>query len=365
MSSNRPAAPTGLEDKHFGYTHEAEDKDAKDVDEEEYEAQVASGNERRLICPLETCHDSIPFPLPTGIKNLLSRYHLNDDSSEDSPSDEVTTSYERLNAQISLCKAINLVHTEKAALRYFNMHGLPTKIDFVALPIRILEFQDAIQERATNRERLTDCFIWKSLLNHTSKKGLTLSGIARCGMAQLPSSIISLARPGYYGNKGAHIIEAVVLKLVDPMSDAFAPLSLQAFRALYLIPYVATRLIAQDKHCSITEAWDLLISSAGYGSILQRIEDEDEDELDDIVRSVYLNPTSYMRCTGPRPKPRPLRKKETPAAEPGDLDTGPCRTSARCHPPLREPLELPQKRYHLRSHTKQVLTTVTTDDASS
>lgn len=49
MSSNRPAAPTGLEGKHFGYTYEAEDKDAKDVDEEEYEAQVASGNEVLLI----------------------------------------------------------------------------------------------------------------------------------------------------------------------------------------------------------------------------------------------------------------------------------------------------------------------------
>ncbi|KAF9489330.1 hypothetical protein BDN71DRAFT_1512233 [Pleurotus eryngii] len=274
MSSNHPAAPTDLEDKHFGHTHEAEDEDAKDVDKEEHEAQC------QLICPLKTCHDSIPFPLPTGIKNLLSQYHLNDDLSEDNPSDEIATSYERLNAQISLCKAINLIHTEKAALHYFDMYGLLTKINFIALPTRILTFQDAIQD----------------------KKGLTLSGVAHCGMAQLPSSITSLAPPGYYGNKGAYIIEAVVLKLVDPMSDTFTPLSLQAFRALYLIPYVATQLIVQDKHCSITEAWNLMIFSAGYGSILQRIEDEDEDELNNIVCSVYLNPTSHMHSTGLWPK---------------------------------------------------------------
>ncbi|KAF9490265.1 hypothetical protein BDN71DRAFT_1524161, partial [Pleurotus eryngii] len=177
-----------------------------------------------------------------------------------------------------------------------------------------------------------------------------------------PSSITSLARPGYYGNEGAHIIEAVVLKLVDPMSDAFAPLSLQAFRALYLIPYVATQLIAQDKHCSITEAWDLMISSAGYGSVLQRIEDKDEDELDGIVRSVYLNPTSHMRSTGPRPKPRPLGKKETPPAEPGDLDTGPWFDQ-------RTPSTTPSRATAITLKTlpssQSYKTTVTTDDASS
>lgn len=113
-----------------------------------------------------------------------------------------------------------------------------------------------------------------------------------------------------YGPKGSHIIEAVLLAVLDRKTintDTFAPLSFSTFRKLYLIPLVATWLIAEDKSCSLKEAWDVMASSALHGSILQQV-DGDDDELDEIVAAIYLGP-SRTKQNKPTGMPPPLRPR--------------------------------------------------------
>ncbi|KAF4594351.1 hypothetical protein EYR40_009154 [Pleurotus pulmonarius] len=234
---------------------------------------------RRLICPRKKCNHSIAFPIPNSIKPLMDKYHLAKPSS-----------YSRYSLKISICTEIARIRKLKATRHASELYGWPVDIDFPALPARIMKIKEVIQSR-----------------------------IARKGM-DLPAEVTSLARPGYYGPKGSHIIEAVLLAVLDRKTintDTFAPLSFSTFRKLYLIPLVATWLIAEDKSCSLKEAWDVMASSALHGLILQQV-DGDDDELDEIVAAIYLGPsrTKQNKPTGmppplrPRPKPQPLKAKE-------------------------------------------------------
>jgi len=76
-------------------------------------------------------------------------------------------------------------------------------------------------------------------------------------------------------------------------TEAFAPLTLRQFTKYFLIPYVATELIAEDLNMSYEEAWEELVASGDVGENLQR--DIEHEHLDDIhvknVKSAGRNQT--------------------------------------------------------------------------
>src|ERR1700730_12106432 len=71
--------------------------------------------------------------------------------------------------------------------------------------------------------------------------------------------------------------------MYDPIAtptDAFAPLSLNHFTKYFLVPFVATQLIAEDLNTSYEDAWEELVASGDVGASLQY--DVDHEALDAI-----------------------------------------------------------------------------------
>ena len=74
-----------------------------------------------------------------------------------------------------------------------------------------------------------------------------------------------------YGPKGSVIIQAVLLRLYDPtktLTEAFVLLDLPKFTHCFLIPYIATALIAEDRDCSYETAHQQMIISGDVGLAL-------------------------------------------------------------------------------------------------
>jgi hypothetical protein len=89
-----------------------------------------------------------------------------------------------------------------------------------------------------------------------------------------------------YGEKGSAIIQSTLLRMYDPVytpTDAFTPFTLTQFTEWFLVPHIATCLIAQDLDCSPETAWEEMVASSDMGYQAQRVEDDDE-ELDKILK---------------------------------------------------------------------------------
>lgn len=100
-----------------------------------------------------------------------------------------------------------------------------------------------------------------------------------------------------YGMKGAAIIEASLMKIVgvnNPPGSTIAPLSLARFTWYFLIPFVASHLIAVDLRCDLKLAYEIMCSSGETGAILQPEDDVDE-ELEEILRSINKAHTGSVR----------------------------------------------------------------------
>lgn len=93
-----------------------------------------------------------------------------------------------------------------------------------------------------------------------------------------------------YGPKGTAVFQATLNRLFDPQTDAinpsiFAPMTLDRYNQFVLIPYIACRLIAEDRKCNMEDAFKVMIASGDYGDGLQAIDDKDE-RFDDFLMSI-------------------------------------------------------------------------------
>lgn len=97
-----------------------------------------------------------------------------------------------------------------------------------------------------------------------------------------------------YGPKGSAVLRATINQLFDPRqgipTEAFAPLSYEQYTYFVLIPYIASRLIADDRRftdnqtCTLQQAFKVMVASADAGDALQGIDEEGKDEhFDDIL----------------------------------------------------------------------------------
>ncbi|KAF9219823.1 hypothetical protein BS17DRAFT_854134 [Gyrodon lividus] len=102
-----------------------------------------------------------------------------------------------------------------------------------------------------------------------------------------PTQVYLNARPGYYGSKGAAIIESTLMCIVDlertPM-ESFAPLTLSCFMRYFLVPFIGAHLISQNLECAVEVAFKEMLESADAGDALHPAEDSDED-LENIMKT--------------------------------------------------------------------------------
>jgi hypothetical protein len=82
-----------------------------------------------------------------------------------------------------------------------------------------------------------------------------------------------------YGEKGSVIIQKMLLHIFSTVDLTLAhpikPMSLAMFTQHIVVPHVATNLIAQDKKCSLDEAFQIMRDSGEYG--YERFCDTDDD----------------------------------------------------------------------------------------
>ncbi|KIJ08037.1 hypothetical protein PAXINDRAFT_18796 [Paxillus involutus ATCC 200175] len=102
-----------------------------------------------------------------------------------------------------------------------------------------------------------------------------------------PTQVYLNARPGYYGSKGAAIIESTLMCIVDlerTPTESFAPLTLSRFTRYFLVPFIGAHLISQDLKCAPEVAFGEMLESVDAGDTLHPAEDGDED-LEDIMKA--------------------------------------------------------------------------------
>ena len=73
---------------------------------------------------------------------------------------------------------------------------------------------------------------------------------------------------------------------VDHTCIHIKPLTLHQFSQHILVPYVATRLIAEDKKCSVDAAFGIMRESAEYGCY--QFSDTDDDEEYEAVQQTCM-----------------------------------------------------------------------------
>ena len=94
-----------------------------------------------------------------------------------------------------------------------------------------------------------------------------------------------------YGEKGSVIIQKILLQILSTVDHTLLhnikPLSLPLFSQHILVPYVATRLIAEDMGCSDRSAFKLMRESGEYG-YQQFLDTDDDAEYDAVLKACVL-----------------------------------------------------------------------------
>ncbi|KAF8839070.1 hypothetical protein BDN67DRAFT_1059911 [Paxillus ammoniavirescens] len=109
-------------------------------------------------------------------------------------------------------------------------------------------------------------------------------------LSQVPNAAMPVyihAHPGYYGSKGAAIIESTIMQIVDPKTtptDSIAPLSLSRFTHYFLVPFVGSHLIAHDLGCDFKTACCTMIASATIGESLHPA-GNNNDGLEEVLKA--------------------------------------------------------------------------------
>lgn len=75
--------------------------------------------------------------------------------------------------------------------------------------------------------------------------------------------------------------------LPDRVDCAFFPLTFTQFSEYFLVPYFACRLIEEDQTVNFAVAYDIMLDSQAFGSVIhEHDEEEDDQEVDNVVHSM-------------------------------------------------------------------------------
>ncbi|KAJ7152445.1 hypothetical protein C8R46DRAFT_1357483 [Mycena filopes] len=233
-------------------------------------------------CP--ACLESLPnAPVPRIVALFVEREAL---------MLEGGSSHPRMpSLEMQLCRAITQENDRSRFERMGLKNKWPTIIDFDALPGRVAALGDNILELIEDADALADSLIWQTFLIHIDHKIFKFArSNAKDGFtyAQLGS------RCGYYGPKGAIIIESALTlmfdrtfdltsqslyntlnqlilqneKAFDKYDDTSNLIELPDFISFILVPFTASLLIAEDLDLDLLDATDACDNSCDFGELM-------------------------------------------------------------------------------------------------
>ncbi|KAI5982703.1 hypothetical protein F5J12DRAFT_788120 [Pisolithus orientalis] len=186
----------------------------------------------------------------------------------------------QLGAQI--CTMIKREYRKYKQLKIAVKKGWPiSMIDFKQIPGHIVKWQDQLDLILRNRSLREQQHVWKCFEADLVEDGWTLEKLACMQNSALCSglAILDHLHAGYYGNKGAAIIEHTLIALFlasAELTAAIQPLPLTQFMTYFMVPYVATLLIADDySPTTVVKVHKIMVASSNAGSLIHPANDDD------------------------------------------------------------------------------------------
>ncbi|KAJ7719648.1 hypothetical protein B0H16DRAFT_1474788 [Mycena metata] len=196
--------------------------------------------------------------------------------------------------ELQICEAITQEKDRERHADLGRRNGWLHKINFKTLPERIEGFEDEILQMIQDPDHLEQSAAWRSFL-----KSIDGQLFRFCRSRSKGEFIYAVygSRCGYYGPKGAQIINSKLMDALDGDNasnvlfatlnevilmnedslDAYDPtsnlLDIEDFIFFVLAPFTAALLISADKGVAFEDAVDICDNSCAFGDIFQPEED--------------------------------------------------------------------------------------------
>ncbi|KAI5988124.1 hypothetical protein F5J12DRAFT_930108 [Pisolithus orientalis] len=232
----------------------------------EAEVPVASG-----------CHDGSQKKKSNNVSLGLQDLTDEEDNAETQSSmimqDDFPPQFQ-LGAQI--CTMIKREYRKYTQLKIAVKKGWPiSMIDFQQIPGHIIKWQDQLDPIVCNRSLHKQQHVWKCFEANLVEDGWMLKILAHMWNSALcsRSAILDHSCAGYYGNKGATIIEHTLIALFPAPAELTAaiwPLLLTQFMIYFMVPYVATLLITDDySPTTVVKVHKIMVASSNPQAFLR------------------------------------------------------------------------------------------------
>ncbi|KZV69306.1 hypothetical protein PENSPDRAFT_561022, partial [Peniophora sp. CONT] len=157
--------------------------------------------------------------------------------------------------------------------------GWPTNIAWDALRGRIERLQPKLAKLVQGDEKTrSESVFWRSVEEDVRKSGSrAVAGVK----GQFES--FDKVQPGYYGEKGSHIIYQTIYNLFPPSSfdaQSLSALSPDIVLQRVLVPEAALALVMEDMDVDVSTASRVLVESARFGAMMYPLHDGDQDHRD-------------------------------------------------------------------------------------
>ncbi|KAI6152606.1 hypothetical protein BKA82DRAFT_4013037 [Pisolithus tinctorius] len=250
-------------------------------DNAETQSSVITQDDFPPRCPGIYCKDKVPSRMSQDLFAALQRYIS-------MTRKQHGRNFETVQLGAQICTMIKREHRKYEQLKIAAKKGWPISIiDFKQIPGHIVKWQDQLDPILRNRSLHEQQHVWKCFKADLVEDGWTLEKLARMQNSALCSRSVILdhSHAGYYGNKGAAIIEHTLIALFPASAEltaAIQPLPLAQFTTYFMVPYVATLLIADDySPTTVVKAHKIMVASSDVGSLIHPANDDDT-ELEEI-----------------------------------------------------------------------------------
>ncbi|KAJ7715404.1 hypothetical protein B0H16DRAFT_1477460 [Mycena metata] len=214
--------------------------------------------------------------------------------------------------ELQICEAITQEKDRERHADLGRRNGWLHNINFKTLPERIEGFEDEILQMIQDPDHLEQSAAWRSFL-----KSIDGQLFRFCRSRSKGEFIYAVygSRCGYYGPKGAQIINSKLMDALDGDNasnvlfatlnevilmnedslDAYDPtsnlLDIEDFIFFVLAPFTAALLISADKGVAFEDAVDICDNSCAFGDIFQPEEDSksannNESEVEEVTSGV-------------------------------------------------------------------------------
>ncbi|KAG2039924.1 hypothetical protein BDR03DRAFT_1008600 [Suillus americanus] len=257
------------------------------------------------VCPSDGCNDIVPLH-PSGM--VLAKYKAYQCCLR-MPGGEST--HQTLKLEMELCVAIQSNLQRKRHIQTSYDNRWLSHINYFAVYHSALKLEPDLRRLIFDKATKEDCFVYQTLLTDLLEQGYGVELNKRLAfLARL--KIFDVGHP----ISTRHGLDTMVRKAVQSFvqlsagystprnripTDAFAPLSYEQYTYFVLIPYMASRLIADDQgftdnqQCTLQHAFEIMVASADAGDALQGIDKEGKDEqFGDVLMKIMLNQVTEL-----------------------------------------------------------------------